>query len=432
MQQQFEGVNGETLPDAQTLNWLQLAHVLQRFRDVWVPIETHPFLAVDTARLFSHCPGIGEFVVFSNNGYMLQNIRPDDGGRRLLNLSLSGSIDAGMSSDAKVVVEGMANPRAHWMFYFDDPFYIGRHPFAALGTRYIYIDDKGIYQRGFADQVDVAGRLRPRSVYVDFDPLADMVHTFQGEYINGPSNVPRDMGHLTALLDAIFVENGKIHAAATQHHREYAPLEKPFDYVAPILTRYDRTTHDAAGQPRVEVSFALLHYEKALRELHDLKAAVHTCDTEGAFFHGVYCVVAVAACAEAIGNRLVFQETKIHPDHRDKRTPVQKMNEAAAALAQALGRGFVPLTAGQSHYDALEKARELRNAFMHAKERAESVDPESLTSIVFAAVDENHCRGYLKNLRLAVAQVYDQLAPHHRPPIVTRENVNWLEDLEVP
>jgi len=431
VQQRFKGVNGEILPDTQLPNWLQIEHVLQRFRDVWVTIESYPFLAVDTARLVAHCGGIDAFVVLAN-GHLLQNMRPDEGGSRLLNVFMGGGIDAGMSPGAKVVVEGMANPRAHWMMYFNDPFYVGMHPFAALGTQYIYIDEKGIYQRSFAELVVVNGYSRPRSAHVDFDPLADMVRTFHGEYINGPQDTARDIGRLSALLDAIFVENEKVHAAAMQHHRERAPLEKSFDYIAPTLTRYGRLTHDAAGQPRIELSFALLHYEKALRELHDLKTAVHKRDTEGAFLHGVYCVVAIAACAEAIGNRLVFQQTKVHPDHRDRRTPIQKINEAAAALAQAAGRGFVPLTAGQSPHDALEKARELRNAFMHAKERDEEIDPVALTSTVFTAVDESHCRDYLRNLRLAVAQVYDQLVPEHAPPIVTRKNVKWLGDLEVP
>ena len=431
MQQRFEGINGEILPDTQMSEWLRVEHVLQRFRDVWVPIETYPFLAVDTARVEAYRKEVHEFSVFAN-GRLMQNIRPDEGGRRLLNVFMGGGVDAGMSPEAQVIVEGMANPRAQWMIYFNDPFYIGMHPFAALGTQYIYADRSGSYQRTFAELVIVDRHSRPRSSHVDFDPLADMVRTFHEDYINGPRDAPRDIGRLATLLDAMFVENGKIHAAAMQHHRERAPLEKPFDYIAPTLTRYGRLTHDAAGQPRIELSFALLHYEKALRELHELKAAMQKRDTEGAFFHGVYCVVAVAACAEAIGNRLVFQQTKVHPDHRDRRTPVQKINEAGAALAQAAGRSFAPLTAGQPPYDALEMVRELRNAFMHAKERDEEVDPVALTSTVFTAVDESRCRGYLRTLRLAVAWVYDQLAPEHAPPIVTRENVKWLGDLEVP
>lgn len=93
----------------------------------------------------------------------------------------------------------------------------------------------------------------------------------------------------------------------------------------------------------------------------------------------------------------------------------------------------MPLVAGLPIYYALERVRELRNAFMHTKERNEEVDPVALTSIVFTAVDENCCcRDYLRNLRLAVAYVFDQLAPEYAAPIVTRENVDWLGGIEVP
>lgn len=402
-----------------------------RFRDVWVPIKNYPFLAVDTARVEVHCDAIHEFAVLAN-GRLMQNIRPDEGGSRLLNALMGGGIDAGMSPQAPVIVEGMANPRAQWMMYFNDPFYVGMHPFAALGTQYIYIDRTGNYQRTFAELVIVDRRSRPRSAHVDFDPLADMVRTFHEEYINGARDAPCDIGRLAALLDAMFVENENILAAAMQHHRERAPLEKPFDYIAPTLTRYGRLTHDATGQPRIELSFALLHYERALREFHEVKAALQKRDTEGAFFHGVYCVVAVAACAEAIGNRLVFQQTKAHPDRHDMRTPVEKINAAAAALSRVAGLTFAPLVEGAPPHVALEKVRKLRNDFMHAKERDEEVDPMTLTSTVFTAVDENRCRDYLRNLRMAVAHIYDQLAPEHARPIVTRENVKWLGDLEVP
>jgi hypothetical protein len=68
---------------------------------------------------------------------------------------------------------------------------------------------------------------------------------------------------------------------------------------------------------------------------------------------------------------------------------------------------------------------------MHAKEFDKEVDPIALTSTVFIAVDMAHCRTYLQQLRLGVAQVYGQL-PALTPPIVTRDNVKWLGDLEVP
>jgi hypothetical protein len=96
---------------------------------------------------------------------------------------MGGGVDAGMSSDGHVIVEGIANPRAHWMMYFNDPFYIGMHPFATLETQYIYVTRNGIYQRMFGELVIVDGYSRPRSTHVNFDPVADMVRAFQDEYI---------------------------------------------------------------------------------------------------------------------------------------------------------------------------------------------------------------------------------------------------------
>lgn len=428
--QRFEGVNGEILPSTEVPDWLRIEHVLQRYRDVWVPIKAYPYLAVDVERVEAHCAEVEEFAVFAN-GRMMQNIRPDEGGGRLLSALMGGGVDAGLSPASKVIVEGIANPRARWMMYFNDPFYIGMHPFAALGTQYIYIDGNGGYQRAFGELVIVDEYSRPRSTHVDFDPLANMVRTYHNEYINGPREAPRDIALLAALLDAIFIENEKILATATQHHRNRTLLETPLDYAAPLLTRYGRLTHDIARLPRIELSFALLHYEKALREFDSLKLAVQTRNTEAAFLHGVFCVVAVAACIEAIANKLVFQQTGSHPDDRDKRKPLKKINGAATVLAQIAGRGFVPLAEGQPAYDVLDKVRILRNEFMHAKEFDKEVDPIALTSTVFIAVDMAHCRTYLQQLRLGVAQVYGQL-PALTPPIVTRENVKWLGDLEVP
>lgn len=410
---------------------MPIAHVLQRYRDVWVPIETYPYLAIDIDRVNAHCQRVVDFAVFAG-GFLMQNMRPEEGGRRLISAMMGGGVDAGMSPDTQLVVEGMANPRANWFMNFNDVFGIGMHPFAALHTHYVYIDGSGSYQRKFAELVTVGGYSRPRCALVDFDPLAEMAQAFHLEYIDGPRDRSRDIVRLAELLDAIFVENEKILAAATAHHHERALLEKPFDYAAPMLTRYGRLIHDAGGQPRIELSFALLHYEKALREFDALKSAVAKKDAEAAFVRGVYCTVAVAACTEAMGNRLSFLQTGVHPDHRDKRRPLQKINDASAALAQTVGRKFVPLAVGQPTYDALDRVRELRNSFMHAKERDEEVHPVTLTSTVITAVDENRCREYLRNLRLAAAHVFDQLAPEYAAPIVTRENVNWLDGIEVP
>lgn len=428
--QRYHGVNGEVLPDMNAPNWLLIEHVLQRYRDVWVLIDTYPFLAVDFARVEEHCAKIREFAVFAN-GRMMQNVRPDEGSQRMLSALMGGGIDAGMSSDSNVIVEGTANPSARWMMYFNDPFMIGMHPFAALGTQYIYFEGNNRYQRTFGELVVVDRHSRPRSAHVDFDPLAEMTHTFHHSYINGAHDLPRDLASLPALLDSIFAENEKILTAATAHHQALAPFEKPFDYQAPKLTRYGRLTHDTSRIPRIELSFALLHYEKALREFNALKVANAKDDSESAFFHGVYCVVAIAACIEAIANKLVFQQTGAHPDHSDRRQPLKKLNAAATALARISGQGFIPLKKGNPTYDALDRVRELRNAFMHAKERSEEIDPVALTSTVFIELDEEHCRNFLRQLRLGVANVYEHL-PAFVPPIVTRENVRWLGELEVP
>jgi len=427
--QRYHGLNGEVLPGTSAPNWLLIEHVLQRYRDVWVVTDTYPFLAVDIAQLEARCNETSEFAVFAN-GRMMQNIRPDEGGKRILSGLFGGGTDAGMSPSAEIIVEGPANPLAHWMMYFNDPFMLGMHPFAALGIQYIYVEGNNRYQRTFGELVIVGTQSRPSSQHADFNPLADLAHAFHLGYINEPG-VQRDLTDLPALLDAIFVENQKILSAAVAHHHALAPQEKPFEYVAPTLTHYGRLTHDANRTPRIELSFALLHYEKALHEFDNLKGAVAMCDADRTLLHGVYCVVAIAACIEATANKLVYQQTGAHPDHRDRRPPLQKINDAATAIAQNADKEFVMLAAGNPAYDALDRVRELRNAFMHAKERDEAIDPVALTSIVAAELDEENCRNFLRQLRQGVANVFDQL-PDFTPPIVTREDVKWLGELEVP
>lgn len=339
-------------------------------------------------------------------------------------------MDAGMSPDSQMVVEGMANPGANWFMGFNDPREVGGQPYAALGTHYIYLDSQGSFQRKFAELIVADGFSRPRSPHVDFDRLADLAHTLHTAFIDGPRDQPRDLQALASLLDEIFEENAKVLAAASEHHRS-SPRQAPFDYSPPVLTRYGRLIHDADRNPRIEVAFALLHYEKALREFDQLKS-LGRADAEAAFSHGVYCVVAIAASVEAIANKLVLQQSGAHPPRRDGRTPLEKINEAAAALPQAEDRPFKKLVEGEETYDALNAVRNLRNAFMHAKEQAEDIDPSALTAAVFAAVDEERCRHYLRHLRLAAAHVYEQLASPVSSPIVIRPNVNWLGELEVP
>jgi hypothetical protein len=427
--ERYSGTEKEVLPGTDEPAWLWIEYVLQRYRDVWVTIPQRPFLAIDVARLADRVQRARHCVVFPN-GRLMQNLRPDEAGGRLLDALGGGGAFANLAREAQVIVEGTANPQSNWMSYFNDPFYVGMHPFAALGTHYIVINGGSIYQRQVAELDPQHGL--PRSELVDFAPLAQLVRAFHDDYINGTRGLDCDLTHLTNLLDAIFVENRKILTLALRHHRARAPTEQPFDYIAPTLTRYGRLTHDVRGAPRIEMVFALLHYEKALREFDALKQAVHVNDASASFLHGVYCVVATAACVEAIGNRLSFRATGKHPDHRDHRTPIQKINESAAALVHNGGPGFQPLMAGDALFDSLDSLRKLRNTFMHATEADAAVEPGDRVSAVVADVSEVRCRDYLRHLRLAVAHVYDQLPHNFSRPIATHDNRRWLSSIEIP
>ncbi|MGZ8213312.1 MAG: hypothetical protein ACXWTP_02250 [Methylosarcina sp.] len=428
--EQFKTVHGENLKIDDSSISLKVEHILQRYRDVWVVIENYPYLAIDSDRLNEHNRMFNKFIVFSE-AMLFQNVRRDELCSRILSSLAGPGLDAGFSKNSRVLVEGAANQKANELIYFNDPLYIGCHAFAAFKTHYIYVDGENIYQREFAELISVDKHSRPKSEYVDFNQLANLKRSLHDEYFNGSRETTRDLNRLSQLLDEIFVENLKIHTAALAHHDEHAPHGQPISYDAPTLTRYGRLTHNTAGLPRMEISFALLHYEKAIREFNELKTAKQNGNKEFEFFHGVYCVVAVAACIEAIANKLIFTATSAHPDSRDKRIPIKKINDSAELLAWNQGKTFSPLIPGSGMYNELDAVRIKRNSFMHAKEVDSDIDPMELTSAVVAEVSENSCREYLRQLRLAVEFVYDQLSDQARP-IVTKNNVRWMGDLEVP
>ena len=427
---QFRTLEGKIIASTDDDLWLKIEHVLQRYRDVWVPTEDFPYLSIDQMLVNKYCAAVNDFVVFSS-AQLYQNIRKEELGHRMISMLAGPGITAGFSPSGKVFVEGIANLRANCLMFFNDPFLVGMHPFSALNTHYICVDENHIYQRKFGDLIVMDKYSRPDSPYVDFSPLAILTKQFHCEYLNGLRDQPKDIQGLAMLLDKIFVENLKIHEAAKVHHDEAIPHERIFNYDAPRLTKYGRLTHDDVGAPQVEVSFVLLHYEKAIREFNAIKVAQQMGNTDAAFLHGVYCIVAAAACIEAIANKLVLMATSIHPDRKDKRQPVEKINDAASALAANYGRIFKPLIQGQATYEVLNKLRVARNSFMHAKELETDIDSSTLTSVVVASVEEFVCKDYLKQLRLAVVHVYEQL-PEYASPIVTKDNVKWLGDLEVP
>ncbi|MFY1897012.1 hypothetical protein ACOTCN_23715 [Achromobacter xylosoxidans] len=426
----FPTVNGAALGINSSLEQLKTEHLLQRDRDLWQVIPTWPYLAIDTDRLFVRLPSLVEFPVFSS-GQLWQNFRQQDLSERLLGALIGGGTDAGMGVNSRAFVEGKANAKANVLINWNAPFIVGSTPWCAEGTHFIYVEGENLFQHKFGVLTTVNEKSRPSSENFDFTNIADLRDQFNRDYLNGPRDGSEDLNALAVLLDRTFEQNAlSLYAAATYHSGRRAGLSS-VDYEAPVLTKYDRTTHDASGQPKIEVSFALLHYEKALVEFNAMKKSREAGKMDAAFSQGVYCTVAVAACLEAIANGLVYAQTSHHPDHKDKRPPLKKINEAASALAARERGTYTPLLAGHPTYDVLDHVRVLRNSFMHAKELETDIDPDALTSTVLTSVGESECRKYLTELRTAVAHVFAQL-PSQRSPIVTGTNVQWLGDLEVP
>lgn len=427
----FNTVDGSTIDLGGEKVSLKVEHVLQKYRDTWLVVKKHPYLAIDKVKVDEYIRQLVEFPVFTQS-ILYQNIAREEIGQRLIAKLASPGITAGFSAKSDVLVEGRANPQAHGIITINNALYIGMHPFCALGTKYIYVDADYMYQHTIGELVIVNKHSRPSSSFFDFNPLAELLNEFHTKYINGNRRDLTETQELEKLLDNIFVENGKAIVVAETHHKSLSPYTAAHDYKAPLLTKYGRLTHDhATGTPRIEISFALLHYEKAIREFHLVKQASASGVVDDAFSHGVFCVIALAACIEAISNNLVFFDTGTHPTYKDRRKPLEKINDAGSALSARYGRTFSPLLSGQTIYDAIDSIRVMRNMFMHAKELETDIEPTTQQSIRVVAVDEAKCRDYLKQLRLGVALIFNQL-PEIAAPIVTRENVKWLGNLEVP
>lgn len=270
--------------------------------------------------------------------------------------------------------------------------------------------------------------LKPSTV--DFDPLADLSEALHRDAFSGANVEPTDPAKLSELLNAIFAQNLAILSRVAPHHSE-EPADAEFDYHPPELTRYGRLVNDVSGAPRVEIAFGLLHYERALGEFDQLKRASRESRKEATLAAGVYCIVSIAACLEAVSNKLFFLEKGRHPIFNDRGTPLEKLNASAVVVAAARGRNFVPLDSSDDRYQAMDRVRKLRNIFMHASERDEAVSADTLLAEVFDEVSEVQCRLYLRQLRLTIGHVFDQL-PDIQPPIVTSEKVTWMRDIEVP
>ncbi|MES2784730.1 MAG: hypothetical protein V4684_04650 [Pseudomonadota bacterium] len=424
----YLSTRGNELQFANGLDELRAEYVLQRHRNVWVVTDSHPHLAIDEEALRSWMRGLDRFVLLSE-GILWQNIGAGDLKYRLLAALVGPGTSAAPSPDGKIYVEGEANPQANFLVRPNGMLHIGTHPFAAMGVSYLAIEPGRIFQRAIGKHVGITGTHRgePRSEVFDFRKLADLTNALHEIRLGSSST--GDLSQCRDLLDQIFIENEASLAAFAAHH-ECAPRKGPeFTYPPTKLTRYGRLVHDADGRPHVETSFALLHYEKALHEFDALKRAIAADELERSFMHGVYCVVAIASCLEAVANRLIFDADGKHPDGEG--SALAKINGAARRITIKKGANFNTLGGKHPLFVSMDCARELRNSFVHARETAQQIDPLALTSIQLSALSEDACRSLLRDLRLTVAYVFEQL-PWLAPPISTAINVTWIKDIERP
>lgn len=425
----FLSTAGTPISIGSALEQLQIEHVLQRDRDLWELRKATPYLVIDEARLRSRIKGLFDFPVFSS-GTLFHNISGKDVGRFMISAPFGGGSSAGLGPNSQVLVQGRANAKANALQNFNAPLCRGSAPFCAEGTYFIFVEVQNTYQYKIGELITKNKKSRPDSAVYNFSELCDLRDIYYNLYGKSEELTDQQLADLTTSLDKIFELNVQCLAAMEKYHRE-APPSTNKDYDAPVLTKYDRPTQTAQGDPRIEVAFSLLHYEKALFEFHELKASLAQENQNDALLHGVYCVVASAACIEAVANKLVYLQTNAHPNHGDRRQPLQKINDSASLLAQANGDSYSALHPGDPIFDVLDKLRVLRNGFMHAKETELDIEPLTLMSSLTSEVSEDACREYLRSVRLGVQHVYSQLTTHSAP-IVTEPNRKWLGDLEVP
>ncbi|WP_115666747.1 hypothetical protein [Cupriavidus taiwanensis] len=426
----FAALDGSPIEVGADIDQLKVEHILQRDRDVWHVFPQHPFLRIDADLLRKRIAELTSFPVFSS-ALIVQNVSGKDFGSRLIGSLAGGGVNAGFGPGSQVFVDGKANAKTRFLFNANAPLITGGTPWCADSFNVIYVDGTDLFQHKYGELIVVDKRSRTSSKWFDFTPLLDLRDRYCRDYFSLGKDSAPNLPVLEALLDDIFVQNRLSLTAAEEYHRRVSPTMVSNDYEAPVLTKYCRPTHDSSGQPKIEVSFALLHYETALRELDAIKKESSAGNLDEAFRHGVYCLVAVAASIEAVANKLVFLQQGQHPDHRDKRTPLKKLNDSAAALATAKGATYTPLCQGDGMFDALDSVRVIRNSFMHAKELESDIDPTTLASTILTDVNEGNCRNYLQQLRLAVEHVFTQFSDLGAP-IVTKKNVTWFGEIEVP
>lgn len=413
-----------------TFQQLAIEHILQRDRDVWTIHAETPYLRIQDGEVRERAASLGEFPVYSS-GILFQNLARADMGRIMVNALLGSGTSAGVTRDSRIVVEGRSNKMARAIWNANEPILRGGHAFAASGWQMIYVKGDEIYQWKIGNLINgPTGNSRPSSPVFDFDPISDITDLYFSHYRYGKTLTTDQERELTEAFDRLFVLNGASLAAAAEYHHK-TPVPVTLDYEPPVLSKFERPTHDENGLPQIETAYALIHYEKALIEFEALKKSEADSRRDAFMLHGVYCMLAIAACLEAVANKMILQVTGQHPPTDDRRKPLAKLNDAGVEMAKRHAIAFTPIDETAAAPALLERIRRSRNKFMHAKEKASPVHSATRRAESAMALSSEECRAGLKALREVVGQVYDQF-DKLAAPIVTNPKVRWLSDVEIP
>lgn len=412
----------------------ELLHLLQKNRSVWKICPEWPYVFIDVEGLsielekFSY----NRYAVFPNCFYV-QNISRKDLGKRLAGLLIGGGTDGGITHEGNHFVQGAPNPKSNYIFGETNVFGAFSRPFFIHDKHFIFCEEENVYQFLTDPPSD--------SIFPKFDYNFSDINEFRTYYLkNFHQSIDLNnekQKELSELLDELFSLNVECIEAASIHGLKYKTEAPIYDFYAPKLTKYGKIAYDSKDEKiKVSHNFALLHYEKAIMEFNELKKSAQ--DKEKAFVHGVYCVIALGAMIESVANRIHYHANKKFSKN-DKRTPIEKINEESAKIAQqnkrkrkANGQNlqFKKLKNSDDLYKSIEEIRVLRNKFLHSEEILYDIDETGYAEIV-EKVKESRCRILLSDTKKAMNYILSQI-PEMELPVVIKDNVSWLDGLEVP
>ena len=411
---------------------LKIEYILQRYLDVWKIIKSYPFLKINGDKVKEYFNDIETFSVFGE-GILFQNISSKEFKRRVITSLAGPGLTGGISAKGELIVNGQANPNAFGYLQFNDILIIGGKCLFSSGTRFQVIDGQKAFQYEIGELITVNKKSQPRSDIIDFTKICELKKLFRDEYINGCKSINNDgVKKLYKLLYEVFNENVRILDEIFKYHLKQDTQIPKFNYTPPEITKYGRLTHSVTTySPQIEYNLSLLHYEKAIIEFDQLKKSVVQNDYDYSLLHGIYCIIALAACMESIANILFHKSKGNFRTFRDKGTPIEIINSEVKSILASEGKSFIMLDKSSEEFKSIEEVRKLRNIFMHYIEKSHDVDLTKGISVQMISISEENCRNHLKNVRRGIEFIFNQL-PNIPAPIVTSSKVTRLGDYEVP